>query len=86
LHFDHRPGDDLLNLSSIGWPVYGDDGVLLEPRYVGETNLPGMYVDAAKLGAAAKLGEHLARVQQPFGIKRAFETLLLVEVALVEHR
>jgi hypothetical protein len=39
----------------------------------------------AEFGAAMKLWKHLARVEQAIRIERAFEALLMRQVALVEH-
>src|SRR5271166_3485945 len=41
---------------------------------------------AAELRAAAELRKHLPGIEQALFIEGAFETLLLVEVDLVEHR
>ena len=44
-----------------------------------------MDMHAAQFGAAAKLREHLAGIEQALGIEGAFQPLLLVEIDLVEH-
>ena len=45
-----------------------------------------MDVQPAQFGAAMQLREDLAGVEQPVGIERAFEALLMGEVGFVEHR
>ena len=40
---------------------------------------------AAKFGAAAQGRKHLARIEQPFLVEGAFQSLLLVEIDLGEH-
>src|SRR5208337_4252069 len=45
-----------------------------------------MDMHSAEFGAAAELREHLSGVEKTFGIESAFEALLLIEIALIEHR
>ena len=47
--------------------------------------LAAMDMDAAELGAAMELREHLAGVQQTVRVEGAFEALLMGEVGFVEH-
>jgi hypothetical protein len=42
-------------------------------------------VQPAQFGAAMQLREYLAGVEQAFGVKGAFQALLLVEIDLGEH-
>src|SRR5690349_10015471 len=56
-----------------------------EPRNVGERHLAAMDVHAPELGAAMQHREHLAGVEQAFGIERAFQALLMRKVDLGEH-
>src|SRR4051812_22868243 len=39
-----------------------------------------------EFGAAVQLGKYLARVEQTFAVKGAFQALLLIEIDLAEHR
>src|SRR5439155_21530952 len=57
-----------------------------EARQLGKRQLAAMDVQAAELGAAMKLREDLAGIEQRAGIEGAFDPLLLGEVGLVEHR
>src|SRR5262245_38974844 len=56
----------------------------LETRNVRERELTLMHVQPAQLRAAMQDGKHLSRVQQPRRIERAFQPLLMREVAFAE--
>src|SRR5690606_14712540 len=56
-----------------------------EPGDVGERQLAAPDVHAAKFGTAVEGREHLARIEQPVGIERALDPLLLLEVDFGEH-
>ena len=45
-----------------------------------------MDVKAAELGATMQLWKYLARVEQAVRVERAFQSLLVRQVAFVEHR
>src|SRR3546814_4115017 len=44
-----------------------------------------MNMHPAQFGATMQGGKHLARIEQQFGIERAFQALLLLEIGLGEH-
>src|SRR3954463_15436043 len=60
--------------------------VLLEAWEVGKAYLSPMDMHPSEFRTAAELREDLAGIEQRAGIKSAFETLLLIEVNLIEHR
>ena len=49
-----------------------------------EAQLTAAHMDPAHLGAPAHQGKHLARIQQTLGVEGAFQSLLLVQVDIVE--
>src|SRR5215213_11680695 len=57
-----------------------------ETRQFGEADLTAMHMHAPKFCASAELWEDLARIEQRARVKGALQTLLLIEVNLVEHR
>src|SRR4029450_9243485 len=57
-----------------------------EPRNVRERHPARVHVQAAELGAAMQGRKHLAGIEQPLVVERAFEALLLGEIYLREHR
>src|SRR6516165_3444720 len=55
-------------------------------RQIGKGQSAGVDVKAAELGATMQLWKYLARVEQAVRVERAFQSLLVRQVAFVEHR
>src|SRR5262249_10946643 len=64
----------------------GRKRVTSKPREIGKGGVAAMDVHAAELGTAVELREDLAGIEQALRIEGAFQSLLLVQVDLVEHR
>src|SRR5690242_1355793 len=57
-----------------------------KPRQVGKGEPAILHVHMTLLNAGRQSRKHLARIEQAPGVEGAFETLLLVEISLGEHR
>src|SRR5690606_8322232 len=57
-----------------------------ESRQLGMRELASMHMHPTELGTAMQLRKHLARIEKPLGIERAFDALLLLQVLFAEHR
>src|SRR6478672_9955674 len=59
--------------------------IRLEAWNIRKSELAGVHMHAAKLGAAVQRRKHLAGVEQTLRVESAFQSLLLVQIDLGKH-